>query len=125
MMAAVVSSIKAAEAIIAVVDSSDSPEDALAMFQPGSNWTGPPMAVLLNKCDLLGAEQVRWRWRLLAQRRLLRWWRGAGLRLGRAGGRAPPARLLAGQLARLACNPLQPLALLPTPPHAPPPRRAD
>jgi tRNA U34 5-carboxymethylaminomethyl modifying GTPase MnmE/TrmE len=58
MMAAVVSSIKAAEAILAVVDSSDSPEDALAMFQPGTNWTGPPMAVLLNKSDLLSAEQV-------------------------------------------------------------------
>ncbi len=58
MMAAVVSSIKAAEAIIAVVDSADSPEDALAMFQPGDNWTGPPMAVLLNKSDLMSPEQV-------------------------------------------------------------------
>lgn len=58
MMAAVVSSIKAAEAIIAVVDSADAPEDALAMFQPGDNWTGPPMAVLLNKSDLMSPEQV-------------------------------------------------------------------
>ncbi len=23
------------------------------MFQPGSDWNGPPMAVLLNKADLL------------------------------------------------------------------------
>lgn len=29
------------------------------MFQPGEGWTGPPMAVLLNKADLLTPEQVR------------------------------------------------------------------
>eukprot|EP00798_Chlamydomonas_sp_ICE-L_P008037 gene8037-1271_t len=39
MMSAVVSSIQAAEAIIAVVDAADQPEEALAMFQPGDNWT--------------------------------------------------------------------------------------
>eukprot|EP00878_Enallax_costatus_P011613 GHUV01012122.1.p1 GENE.GHUV01012122.1~~GHUV01012122.1.p1 ORF type:complete len:248 (+),score=59.45 GHUV01012122.1:23-745(+) len=57
MMAAVVSSIKAAEVIIAVVDSGDRPQEALAMFQPGPDWSGPPMAVLLNKADMLEAEQ--------------------------------------------------------------------
>lgn len=58
MMAAVVHSIKDSEAIIAVVDSADKPKEALAMFQPGENWSGPPMAVLLNKADLLPEEQV-------------------------------------------------------------------
>ncbi|KAG1679801.1 hypothetical protein FOA52_012713 [Chlamydomonas sp. UWO 241] len=58
MMSAVISSIQNSEAIIAVVDSSHDPQDALAMFQPGENWTGPPMAVLLNKSDLLTAEQL-------------------------------------------------------------------
>ncbi len=28
------------------------------MFQPGENWTGPPMAVLLNKADLLTPERL-------------------------------------------------------------------
>eukprot|EP00775_Hariotina_reticulata_P004932 gene4932-5174_t len=58
MMAAVVSSIKAAEVIIAVVDSGDAPQEALAMFQPGPDWSGPPMAVLLNKADLLEQQQM-------------------------------------------------------------------
>ncbi|GFH17703.1 era-type G domain-containing protein, partial [Haematococcus lacustris] len=53
MMSAVVSSIQASEAIIAVVDAADKPYDALAMFQPGSDWSGPPMAVLLNKADVM------------------------------------------------------------------------
>jgi len=58
MMAAVVTSIQNAEAIIAVVDSKDQPKEALAMFQPGDNWTGPPMAVLLNKADLMSQEEL-------------------------------------------------------------------
>lgn len=58
MMAAVVSSVKEAEAIVAVVDAADNPRDALGMFQPGDGWTGPPMAVLLNKADLLPPEEV-------------------------------------------------------------------
>jgi GTP-binding protein Era len=58
MMRAVVSSIQAAEAIIAVVDAADDPQDALGMFQPGPDWNGPPMAVLLNKADLVGQEQL-------------------------------------------------------------------
>lgn len=41
-----------------VVDAGDEPRTALAMFQPGDSWTGPPMAVLLNKADLLSEQQV-------------------------------------------------------------------
>lgn len=108
MMAAVVSSIKAAEAIIAVVDAggrgagapalrahplhppslricirplpypregtpprthahapppsrppADDPQDALGMFQPGPDWSGPPMGVLLNKADLVAPEALK------------------------------------------------------------------
>lgn len=58
MMSAVVSSIQNAEAIIAVVDCFLEPKEALGMFQPGDQWTGPPMAVLLNKSDLLSPEQL-------------------------------------------------------------------
>mmetsp|Transcript_15528 Transcript_15528/g.26866 ORF Transcript_15528/g.26866 Transcript_15528/m.26866 type:complete len:312 (-) Transcript_15528:207-1142(-) len=58
MMAAVVGSIQDSEAIIAVVDCADKPQEALAMFQPGTDWTGPPMAVLLNKSDLLPPDQL-------------------------------------------------------------------
>lgn len=59
MMAAVISSIRSAEAIVAVVDALDQPQEALAMFQPGDAWNGPPMAVLLNKADLMSEQQVR------------------------------------------------------------------
>ncbi|EFJ46362.1 Era-like protein [Volvox carteri f. nagariensis] len=59
MMAAVVHSIKDSEAIVAVVDSADKPKEALAMFQPGESWNGPPMAVLLNKADLLTEDEIQ------------------------------------------------------------------
>uniref|UniRef100_A0A7S3QV87 Era-type G domain-containing protein n=1 Tax=Dunaliella tertiolecta TaxID=3047 RepID=A0A7S3QV87_DUNTE len=58
MMSAVVDSIQSSEAIIAVVDAIDRPKEALAMFQPGPDWSGPPMAVLLNKADLISEEAV-------------------------------------------------------------------
>ncbi|PNG58276.1 hypothetical protein TSOC_015502, partial [Tetrabaena socialis] len=57
MMAAVVHSIKESEAIVAVVDAADRPREALAMFQPGEDWNGPPMAVLINKADLLSEAE--------------------------------------------------------------------
>ena len=41
-----------------MVDCNTDPKDALAMFQPGDNWTGPPMAVLLNKADLMTPEKM-------------------------------------------------------------------
>lgn len=28
------------------------------MFQPGPDWNGPPMAVLLNKSDLVSEQQL-------------------------------------------------------------------
>jgi GTP-binding protein Era len=37
----------------------DAPQDALAMFQPGPDWNGPPMAVLLNKADQLEEQQLQ------------------------------------------------------------------
>jgi len=58
MMSAVINSIQNSEAIIAVVDAADAPREALAMFQPGTDWSGPPMAVLLNKADLVPPEEV-------------------------------------------------------------------
>ena len=58
MMAAVVSSIKDAEAIIAVVDASFKAKEALKLIQPGPTWDGPPMAVLLNKVDLVTPREL-------------------------------------------------------------------
>jgi hypothetical protein len=41
------------------LDAADAPQDALAMFQPGPDWSGPPMAVLLNKADQLEEQQLQ------------------------------------------------------------------
>lgn len=56
MMAAVTQAIKDADVLIAIVDVGDRPEQALEMIQPGDNWDGPPMAVLLNKIDTIDEE---------------------------------------------------------------------
>ncbi len=37
---------KDAECLLAIVDASYKAEEALAMIQPGDNWSGPPMAVV-------------------------------------------------------------------------------
>lgn len=58
MMAAVQQAVKDSDCLLAIVDASHRPEEALAMIQPGDDWSGPPMAVLLNKCDLLEPEQL-------------------------------------------------------------------
>ncbi|KAF6263061.1 prokaryotic type K homology domain-containing protein [Scenedesmus sp. NREL 46B-D3] len=42
-----------------IMQATDAPQDALAMFQPGPDWNGPPMAVLLNKADQLDELQLR------------------------------------------------------------------
>ncbi len=36
----------------------DEPQEALGMFQPGPDWNGPAMAVLLNKADLVSADEL-------------------------------------------------------------------
>ncbi|KAL4527634.1 hypothetical protein Ndes2526B_g08261 [Nannochloris sp. 'desiccata'] len=58
MMGAVDQAVKDADALLAIVDASRRPEGALEMLQPGPDWKGPPMAVILNKCDLLPTEEV-------------------------------------------------------------------
>ena len=59
MMGAVDQAVKDADALLAIVDvSSRHPEAALDMLQPGPDWKGPPLAVLLNKCDLLHPDDV-------------------------------------------------------------------
>lgn len=40
------------------IPTADDPADALSMFQPGPDWDGPPMAVLLNKADLVPPERL-------------------------------------------------------------------
>ena len=57
-MGAVDQAVKDSDALLAIVDASKkNPEADLEMLQPGSEWKGPPMAILLNKMDLLEAEQ--------------------------------------------------------------------
>lgn len=38
--------VKDAECLLAIVDASYKAEEALAMIQPGDDWSGPPMAVV-------------------------------------------------------------------------------
>ena len=56
MMTAVQQAIKDADILLAIVDVTDRPEEALDMLQPGEDWRGPPMAILLNKVDMLDDE---------------------------------------------------------------------
>ena len=64
MMASVTQAIQDADALIAIVDVTDRPEQALEMIQPGADWEGPPMVVVLNKMDAIdekqGDEIVAW-----------------------------------------------------------------
>ena len=46
MMSAVQQAVKDADCLLAIVDASWQPEEALAMIQPGEDWKGPPMAVV-------------------------------------------------------------------------------
>lgn len=55
-MTAVQQAIKDADILLAIVDVTDRPEEALDMLQPGEDWRGPPMAILLNKVDMLDDE---------------------------------------------------------------------
>ena len=57
MMTAVQQAIKDADILLAIVDATDRPNEALDMLQPGEDWRGPPMAILLNKVDLLDHEE--------------------------------------------------------------------
>lgn len=46
MMASVQEAVKDADALLAIVDVSNQPREALQMIQPGEDWRGPPMAVV-------------------------------------------------------------------------------
>lgn len=50
--------VKDAECLLAIVDVTYKPEEALAMIQPGSNWQGPPMAVVRARLCRGGAAQL-------------------------------------------------------------------
>lgn len=41
---------KDSDCLLAIVDASHKPEEALAMIQPGDDWRGPPMAVVRPEC---------------------------------------------------------------------------
>lgn len=59
MMARVAEAVADADALLAIVDlSSPDPRAVLAMVQPGADWAGPPLAVVLNKTDLVPPEEV-------------------------------------------------------------------
>jgi GTPase Era involved in 16S rRNA processing len=46
MMNNVQQAVREADAIVVVVDGSFRPKEALAAFQPGPNWSGPPVSVV-------------------------------------------------------------------------------
>ncbi len=56
-MEAVRQAVETADGILLVVDSADQPEAALPIVK-GAPLTGPPIAVALNKTDLLPREEV-------------------------------------------------------------------
>lgn len=49
MMKAVKTAIRDADALLAIIDASDRPDEALEMVQPAEGASLPPMGVLLNK----------------------------------------------------------------------------
>ena len=58
MIQAVKNAIQDADAVLAIIDASDRPEDALAMLAPGDTWTGPPLCMVINKADIVPAEEI-------------------------------------------------------------------
>lgn len=59
MMGAVSQAVRDADALLAIVDASRRPKAALEMLQPGADWQGPPMAIVLNKADLLSTDEMQ------------------------------------------------------------------
>ena len=41
------------DSIVIIVDIQNKPKEALKIFNPGKDWDGPPVAVVLNKIDLV------------------------------------------------------------------------
>lgn len=64
MMESVKVAVSDADALLAIVDATKNPVNELAMIKPGKEWSGPPLAILLNKIDALdgtasgGGEKV-------------------------------------------------------------------
>ena len=56
MITAVKNAIQDADAVLAIIDASDRPEEAVEMLAPGAAWQGPPLCLVLNKIDLLPSE---------------------------------------------------------------------
>ena len=59
MMAAVRRAMKDADAIVMLVDASRGADEALRLMAPPEGARRPPLALLLNKCDLLSPEERR------------------------------------------------------------------
>ncbi|KAK9836865.1 hypothetical protein WJX74_009853 [Apatococcus lobatus] len=57
MMGNVQQAMKDSEAMLAVIDAAHKPLKDLAALQPGPDWSGPPLAMVLNKVDLLTPQQ--------------------------------------------------------------------
>ncbi|GMH39792.1 hypothetical protein BSKO_07690 [Bryopsis sp. KO-2023] len=57
MMGAIRQAVDESDAVLMMVDSTDDPKADIEMIQPPKNWKGPPMAVLLNKADLITHEE--------------------------------------------------------------------
>lgn len=53
MMKSVRQAVNDSDAVLMLVDSTDDPKADIEMIQPPKDWSGPPMAVVLNKVDLV------------------------------------------------------------------------
>lgn len=58
MMESVKVAVSDADALLAIVDATKNPVNELAMIKPGKEWSGPPLAILLNKIDVLDGQKV-------------------------------------------------------------------
>lgn len=53
MMSSVRQAVDDSDAVLMLVDTTDDPKADIEMIQPPKDWSGPPMAVVLNKADLI------------------------------------------------------------------------
>lgn len=56
MMTSVRKTVDESDVVLMLVDAADDPKADVEMLQPPKNWNGPPMAVILNKMDLLSRQ---------------------------------------------------------------------
>lgn len=59
MMHNVRTAVQDADALLVIIDATEDPAEALAMVNVGPDWQGPPLALVLNKVDLLRGNELQ------------------------------------------------------------------